>query len=269
MVAVANPKNAIEMVRTTYKLCKAKEASVELLHMVPVPEQVPLSDAEKFMWEGKEAIAEAMMYFEPLFDVSSTIRYCRNIARGIVGALRHKKANMLVMGWHGKGRLGFNLGSTIDPIVERAPCDVVILKGVKDEEYKKILVPLAGGPNSAKALEIASILVDKNEGQVQAFTVVNDRYNFDIGKFVNDQKDKLHVTEEQVEMKSINSQHVVEAILKESENYDAVVIGASPQRLLHHVIHESVIDIIARKCKKPIIMVKTARPVESILKRIV
>ena len=57
---------------------------------------------------------------------------------------------------------------------------------------------LAGGPNSAKALEIASILVDQKEGQIQAFTVVNDRYNFDIGKFVNDNKDKLHISQERI-----------------------------------------------------------------------
>jgi hypothetical protein len=32
-----------------------------------------------------------MLYLEPLFPLSSTIRYCRNIARGIVSALKQKK----------------------------------------------------------------------------------------------------------------------------------------------------------------------------------
>ena len=59
MVSVANPENALEMVQNTYKLCGAKDARVELLHMVPVPPQVPLADAEKYMLEGKEGILEA------------------------------------------------------------------------------------------------------------------------------------------------------------------------------------------------------------------
>ncbi|MHC4563413.1 MAG: APC family permease, partial [Planctomycetota bacterium] len=42
MVAVANPDNALQMVRTTYRLAQAKSANVQLLHMVPVPPQVPL-----------------------------------------------------------------------------------------------------------------------------------------------------------------------------------------------------------------------------------
>ena len=34
MVAVGNPANALELVQNTYKLCGAKDARVDLLHMV-------------------------------------------------------------------------------------------------------------------------------------------------------------------------------------------------------------------------------------------
>ena len=50
--SVANPQNTISLIRNTYKLCGAKNAHVELLHMVPVPDQVALSDAEKYISEG-------------------------------------------------------------------------------------------------------------------------------------------------------------------------------------------------------------------------
>ena len=82
MVSVANPKNSLEIVRTAHMLCEAKKARVELLHMVPVPDQVPLTDADNYMLEGKEAIVEAMLYLVFLFPISTTIRYCRNVARG-------------------------------------------------------------------------------------------------------------------------------------------------------------------------------------------
>jgi len=129
MVAVANPDSALELVRNTYKLCGAKEARVELLHMVPVPDQVPLADAGRHMLEGKEAIVETMLYLAPQFAISTTIRYCRNVARGIVSAVREKRIDLLIMGWHGRARSrGFNLGSTLDPVIERVPCNVLILK---------------------------------------------------------------------------------------------------------------------------------------------
>ena len=181
MVAMANPRNAVELVLNTYKLCGAKEAKVELLHMVPVPDQVPLSDADQYMHEGREAIAEAMLYLAPVASVGTALRYCRNIARGIVSAAREKKADMLVMGWHGESKHHvFTLGSTLDPIIESAPCNVVIFKGCKDHKFKRVLVPVAGGPNGAFALEVASILADKNEGEITAVTVAGEDSRFNI-----------------------------------------------------------------------------------------
>ena len=71
--------------------------------MVPVPDQVALSDAEKYMTEGREGIVEAMLYLVQRFPVTTTFRYCRNIARGITSAVREKKIGLLIMGWHGEG----------------------------------------------------------------------------------------------------------------------------------------------------------------------
>ena len=101
MVPVANPHNALSLVRTTFKLCGAKKARVDLLHMVPVPEMIPLSDAEKYILSGQEAITEAMLYLTE-FPITTTIRYCRNIARGIVMAVRENKTDMLL--WAGTGK---------------------------------------------------------------------------------------------------------------------------------------------------------------------
>ncbi len=52
MVAVANPANAAQLVQSTYRLCGAKDAQVELLHMVAVPDQVSLTDAKKYIDPG-------------------------------------------------------------------------------------------------------------------------------------------------------------------------------------------------------------------------
>ena len=63
MLAVANPANSLTMTRLTYLISEAKDARVNFIHMVPVPELVPLQDAETFMVKGRESIMEAMMYF--------------------------------------------------------------------------------------------------------------------------------------------------------------------------------------------------------------
>ncbi|MBN2372577.1 amino acid permease [bacterium] len=268
MVAVSNPQNSLELIKTTYKLCEAKDARVELIHMVTVPEHVPLTDAEKYMMEGKEAIVEAMMYLLFHFPLSTTIRYCRNIARGIVSATREKKSNMLIMGWQGHTRTyGFKLGSTVDPVIERAPCDVVIIKGCSNLEFNKILVPVVGGPNSVLALEIAGIMAEKYIGEIFAFTVDGYKTRFDIEGFVNEHKERIALPKKRIHTKTINAPSVVEAILEEAMDYDLVVLGATRDPFIYQVVRESIPEIIARRCEKPLIMVKSSTGIKSWIKR--
>ena len=268
MVPVANPENALGLVRTTYSIAKAKDAHIDLLHMVPVPSQVPLTDAHEYMLEGKEGIVEALLYLSPLFPVSTTLRYCRSIPRGIVSTARQKKADMLIMGWHGRpGQHRFAIGSTLDPIVERTHCDVVILKDCTESEYKRILVPLAGGPNSALALEVASILANKEAGEIVAFTVSQETRRFDVEAFVDKNADRLHVPLERVQTKGIRSNDVVGAILAEAEGYDLLVMGATAEPKLTRLGHRPVPETVARRTRTPMAMVRSAAGFRSWIRR--
>jgi APA family basic amino acid/polyamine antiporter len=275
MVGVANPDSAIGLVRTTYQLCGAKQARVELLHMVPVPDQVPLSDAHRYMMEGKEAMIEVILYLAPLFPVSTTIRYCRSVARGIVSAVREKSINMLIMGYRkpksAAARMahGFRLGSTIDPVIERAPCDVVIFKDAPHTTYRRILVPVAGGPNSSFALEIATILLDPEEGEIVLLTVDTGGRRIDLQQFIRDHSDDLGVGLDRIRSKIALSDDVAHAILKESEDYDLLVIGITNRSFMYRAVHASIPETIAQSIGKPLVMVKSAARVGSVMKRFI
>jgi nucleotide-binding universal stress UspA family protein len=269
MVAVANPENALQLVQTTYKLAGARDARVELLHMVPVPRHVPLSEAGRYMLEGREAILESMLYLAPLYPIGSHIRYCRNPARGIVSAARERRANLLVLGWHGKGRSNvFRVGSTIDPIIERAPCDVVVLKNCGgNRRFRRVLVPVGGGPNAARALEIAGILADEQEGRVTAFTVLRGRSRVDVHEFLADNLQRVGLPEDRVEAKARPGRDVVSAILDEARDYDLVVIGASQDPAIYKIARNPIPETVARRCETPLIMVKAEQGIRGWLKR--
>jgi basic amino acid/polyamine antiporter, APA family len=273
MVAVANPDNALSMVRHTYALCRATRARVEMIHMLPVPDQVPLSDAESYLGGGREAIVETMLYLAPQFPFSSTIRYCRNVARGIISAVRERKTDMLVMGWRGRpSARRFVLGSTVDPIIERVPCNVVILKNCADQRFQNVLVPVAGGPNSLFALEVATILADEKSGRVTVFTVkTKGREPFDAEAFVQTHRDRLALPRDRIAIRTVSAGSVTQAILGEAarkaDGYDLVVMGSTRDSLLRQFARRSTPETVARLCPKPFVMVKATRGVESWLKR--
>jgi APA family basic amino acid/polyamine antiporter len=268
MLAVANPANALELTRTTYFLSEAKNAKVSLLHMVPVPEQTPLSDAEKFMMEGKEGIIEAMLCLVLRFPITTTIRYCRNIARGIVGAVKEKRTDMLIMGWHGKpkGHL-FRLGSTLDVIMERAPCNVVILKGLGNQKFKRILVPTRGGPNSALALELAGVLAEKDDAEVVSFVVKGKKSKVDAKKVTDTIFERPHINLERIKTKFVKANNSAEAILKECEAYDLIILGFTRDSLIRQFTKETVCHAVAKMCLKPMIIVKASGGIRSWIRR--
>lgn len=269
MVAVANPRSALQLAQSAHKICGAKDASVELIHMVPVPSQVSLTDAKKYMAPGKEAILETSLYLAHLHTINTTLRYCRNTARGIISAIRQKRVDMLIMGWHGRHRAhGFHLGSTVDPIIEIAPCNVVMLKNCGgNRKYNRVLVPLAGGPNSALALEIAGILTEKTAGTITPFTVATRGRKFDLAAFVDQHAQRLDIPRDRVHCKTVTGKDVVGAVLRRAEDYDLVVLGSTGDSALLRMAHTPIPETIARKCKKPLIMCRAAGGIQSWIRR--
>jgi amino acid transporter/nucleotide-binding universal stress UspA family protein len=268
MVAVANPDTAIDMVRTTYTICQNKNADLDLIHVVSVPSQIPLSDADRYMLEGKQGIIEMMISLINFVPVNTGIRYCRSISRGIVSAVREKDSDLLIMGWHGKKTSWeFGMGSTIDPILERSPSNVIILKDMVNKVFKNILVPVAGGVNSAFALEVGTMLADKNGGRVVALNVDTGKYDFDFNELIEKTEKNLYISRDRIELKIIKSQDLITSILNESEEYDLVVIGCTHKKAVQQFWTASIPENVAQKCKKPIAMVRSATGIRSWIRK--
>ena len=269
MVAVANPENALQMVQTTFRICEAKEAAVELIHMVPVPSQVPLSDSDRFSFGGREAILETMMYLAPQYPLNTTLRYCRSAARGIVSAIREKRVDMLIMGWHGRSKQNhFTIGSTVDPITERASCDVLMLKNCGgNRKYERVLVPIAGGPNSALALETASMLADREGGRVTVFTVHREGSEFSLEEYVQEHADSLHLPIDRIDCVTAPAGDVVETILAAADEHDLLVLGSTAETRLQKMHHLPIPETIAHRHEGALIMCRANKGLQSWLRR--
>lgn len=270
LVSVANPTNAISLAMNCYNFCQARgdNTEVEVINMVSVPPQVPLSDASKYTESGKEAIAEAMIYLAPRYEFGSTLRYCRNIARGIVSAAVERKADLLIMGWHGHRKRGFSMGSTVDPIMERATCNVAVFKDCKQNKYKKILVPFAGGPNAAFLLETASVMADPDDGQVVLFHVaVPGKPTEDIEAFLDKMLPAINAPRSLFTVKYAVSHERLKILLEEADHYDLVVIGKTGDPLFTQHVRLSLPEEFARHHHKPLVMVKAKQPIQSFIKR--
>jgi len=132
--------------------------------------------------------APAVSAVEPCGDVpvNVLVRPGRDVGAVILATVRADPPNLLLLGWRGSpGRGRYLLGSTLDPVIRYAPCDVAVVRandGSGDpsgqglakalSHVRRVLVPAAGGPNAPLALELALHL--SPDVQVTALYIARD-----------------------------------------------------------------------------------------------
>jgi len=268
LVPVANPSNAAKLVDYAAKIARAEDGEILVMSMAIVPEQTPLSEARRFVAESEEAINEALKHIPEDIPSHSTVRYVHNAARGIIGAVKEHGSNMVILGWRGRPlRRDFAMGSTIDPVVERAACDVIVVKLDSDlpvrstqtgVQPKKILLPIAGGPHSALALKIAGIMSESFDAEITAAHVLRkgtteQQARTMIEPILNSLEHKSKIAS----VKFIGPGDVADLIIEESRDYDMVIVGATSEGLFQQVVFGSIPERIGKESDKIVMMVKT------------
>ena len=265
MVPVGNPKNAIQLVNHAIKIARARDGEIHLFNMVAVPDQVPLSDADAYIELSQEAIIEATMYIPEDIPVVSSIRYCRNVARGILTAIRDRGIDLVILGWRGRS-LGrdFIMGSTIDPVVEMAPCETAVIKLGETSDKKSILVPVAGGAHSRAAIKMAAAYASQNEdATIKVFHVLRKGASFDaMQKMLDSIISEEQLPTDRISINIVMNEDPLDAIVKEAENHGLVIIGASPPGGFQRVLFGTFPEELAARAEPSVIMVRSRSLIE-------
>ena len=131
-----------------------------------------------------------------------------------------------------------------------------------------ILVPFAGGPNAAFALETASIMVEQDGGRIVVFHVAPPgKPTQDIDASLDEIAPQLNVPRSLFESRYAISHERLKTILEEAKHYDLVIIGATRDPIFRQRVMGSLPEILARHCEKPLVMVKAKHTIRSFIKR--
>ena len=164
------------------------------------------------------------------------MRIGRHAAEGIIEASAEQEADLIIFGWGGKapagadGRNGPTVFSpTIDEVVRESPADIAVVKQRGARDIKRVLVPVRGGPHAELALRFADAIAAHHDATVVVLHLVPPGITMAVraqaeralAAFV---KQHLKGRGEGVLREAPN---VRNAILREAEQADLVVMGAS------------------------------------------
>jgi nucleotide-binding universal stress UspA family protein len=102
LVPVANPETAARLLDTAIDIARDQSMRIVVLHVVEVPPQLPLAEGDLLIEDNSaeiqfldDAVGRAT---DAGVQVESRIRYARDVATGIVGAVDAYDAESMLVG---------------------------------------------------------------------------------------------------------------------------------------------------------------------------
>ncbi|WP_265110254.1 universal stress protein [Halosolutus halophilus] len=273
LLPVANPDTADRLLGTAIDVARDRSLEILVLSVVTVPVQLSLEQARRELEiDDRKALVDDAVEQSRANGIEATgrIRFARSAATAICGLAEDDSVSTILLGWRGRPRRqDVVLGSTIDAVLADAPCDVLVER--LDEgpiRVSSLLVPVAGGPNTELAAEVAGSLARAREAHVELVTVTADRDD----ETVAEARELLDRTEpslgavESVE-RTVLAGPVVETIVDRTARHDVTVIGAAEGGFLRRVLVGSVPEAVGREADSTVIMARRNEPVSQALWR--
>lgn len=270
LVPVANPENSGRLLDTAIDIARSRSMRVVVMYVVEVPPQLPLSEGDRLVDDGEEerllddAVEQVSAAEVP---VESRMRYARDVATGIVGAVEDHDADAMLVGWRGRPRRrDIILGGFLDRILGEAPCDVFV-KRIRQPtaEIDSILVPVADGPHTELAVELAGAIASERNATLQLLHVLhpsaNDSAREDASTLLRNCSSLLEGMDVSVDSGVVRNEHVAGAITDETANHDLTVLGTTRDPFLKRKLVGSVAEGVGRAAASPVILTRR-RPQE-------
>jgi APA family basic amino acid/polyamine antiporter len=277
LVPVATQEQARILGMIGAVLAQAHSGEVLALHVVQVPPQLTLGQGRLFLKEGRTyleaVIRQAKMREVPVHTI---IRLGRDVAQAIHETAIENASDLVVLGWPGYTNTAGRLyGSVIDPIVDNPPTDIAIVRHRQHRPLRAVLVPVAGGPNSRRAVKMALHMAQAAEDGPARVTLLHvvplAAQNADLVRAEKAFDYSLNgLYYENLERRIVKGNGVVETVLTQAAGYDLIILGATEEPLFRNLLVGNSANQIAKRAAVTVIVVKRrSSPLHSFLRQTV
>ncbi|HMB49615.1 MAG TPA: universal stress protein [Natronoarchaeum rubrum] len=266
LVAVGNPGTAEQLTRTAVDLARANDGRVHVVSVIHKHHTSPflLFSDDRIKQEfsgGRDEIVEraARVADDAGVPVDDSLLVGSDVARAITTAIGRLDADLAILGWRSERRASdVVLGTTIDPVVRKAPCDVLVEKvGTTADRVESVLVPTVGGAHAELAAEVAGTIAAANDASVTALSLVDpgatERERTDAATFVDETADALAGTAP-VTTTVREAAAPAAGILEAAADHDLVVLGATRKGLLTRQIVGTTPRAVGTRADCPVIV---------------
>ncbi|SFM91122.1 amino acid permease [Methanolobus profundi] len=268
LVPIKNMATTGDLAKFANIVARERNGHIVFLKVLTFPEQTPLSASDAYVDE-RRAMMRGLI---SSVDVPSggIIKVGRDASDSILDTIEEEKPDMVIMGWRGRTfRRDFVLGSTLDPLLLKAPCDVVVARfepGRSLKDIRSILLPTAGGPHAALAAELAHDLAVEKNATVTMFNV--GRSTGDEGKALAAFRDlEGYFKDVDINKKFTVSENIEKGLSEEAKKQDVVFIGATTRPFLKNFLMGVFPEKIIKNTDTTVIMARKWVKLRDVIKK--
>lgn len=267
-VAVGNPDHVEQLVRTALDLAVERGGSVHLLSVVTQHTSSPFrlfeDETIKREFGGDrveilERAVELAEWSEAGVPVDGTVLVAPTVWRALIRGVVELDCDALVLGWRDRRRQDAILGSNVDRILSRAPCDVLVERiGATADGVESILLPYSDSPHADLAAEVARAIALSNDATVELLHVLPPGDDRSAGETLLARAAESiapAATSERV----AEADDVPEFVVEATAGHDVAVLGATRRGGLRRRLVGSVPQAVGRRADCSVVMTKRPR----------
>ncbi|WP_254526042.1 amino acid permease [Natrinema caseinilyticum] len=266
LVPIDKPANAERLVDIASAIARRNDGELLLTTIVTMPVQTPIERGGDRVSEEREMLTDAMQYVPDDVPAHRSVTVGRTPGRSIVDLTRRHDSDVVVLGWRGRRKriTGAMLGSTIDHVVENAPCDVIVAKTAGPVVPQSILVPTDGGPHATYAERVGGTLAGEYGADLTLLNVATGDRD-DAEEFVRERRTDLERAGIECETAVVPDGDVAPAIVEfaEENDVDTIVAGAAQAGLVPQTLFGDIAEEVGEQFGEEVLMVRKYRFVRS------
>lgn len=231
--------------------------------IVSVPEQTPLELTDQLLAPHHEKLHAAMRAVSesgPETPLEGVVRVGRNAVKNIASAAdEHGVSTIVTSEIDRESSIIPVFGSDVDRLRANTSCRLVVATTTEHRtDVSSILVPIAGGPHSEKAVEVARALAKRHDAWIDLLHVVEPDST---PEQRNEAQQYVEAGSEQLDDFDnwdtwiLEADSVTDAIIEQSAHYGVTVLGSPQSGRLRQFVFGSKTDNVRARADSAVVTV--------------
>jgi chloride channel protein, CIC family len=263
LVLLSNPQTAQMLMEMAVAIALDRHYEVEVLHVIVVPPHKSLVEAAVNTSVGERLLRQATNLGRAWqVPVHTQIRVAHNLSGAVLHAIESHHINLALMGWKGrKVTPEWIFSRLVDPVIQQATCEVILVKFNHRTKFDRWLVPMAGGPNAQLAIELLPALTTLSHQPIVTLCQIFAPVDTQPDRTTLDRAANLiqpHLPTDTIHTVTLRASSIPDAVLNyaRQDESDVIILGASRAGILQQVVNGNIPAAISQTRDCTVILVR-------------